>query len=191
MITGVCDNVSIYAACIIGAYAGIFYLKVRQVFIRNNIDDPMQSAQIHGLCGFMGVLNTGLFGQNTETQDDGNINTFEVVGIQFVGAVFLGLWAMVVSYAFFKILSNMGHLRVGQFYEIVGIDILTHTMSDLIGMEDTFLKDSKRFISLKSGQKFEEEVEMYQQQQNQQIKSISDDSEVPHINNTDERSVVE
>ena len=40
----------------------------------------------------------------------------------------------------------MGHLRVGQFYEIVGIDILTHTMSDLIGMEDTFLKDSKRFI---------------------------------------------
>lgn len=57
----------------------------------------------------------------------------------------------------------MGHLRVGQFYEIVGIDILTHTMSDLIGMEDTFLKDSKRFISLNKGQRFEEEVEMYQQ----------------------------
>jgi ammonia channel protein AmtB len=62
MITGVCDNVSIYAACIIGAYAGIVYLKIRQVFIRNNIDDPMQSAQIHGLCGFLGVINTGLFG---------------------------------------------------------------------------------------------------------------------------------
>jgi hypothetical protein len=79
-----------------------------------------------------------------------------------VGAFFLALWAIVVSYAFFKILSDMGHLRVGQFYDIVGIYILTHTMSDLIGMEDTFLKDSKRFISLNKGQRFEEEVQMYQ-----------------------------
>ena len=65
MITGVCDNVSIYAACFIGAYAGIFFLKIRQVFIRNNIDDPVQSAQIHGICGFMGVINIGIFGTNT------------------------------------------------------------------------------------------------------------------------------
>ena len=65
--------------------------------------------------------------------------------IQFSGAVALIVWTGVVSYAFFKILSNMGHLRVGQFYEIVGIDILTHTMSDLIGMDDNFLKDSKKY----------------------------------------------
>ena len=43
----------------------------------------------------------------------------------------------------------MGHLRVGQFYEIVGIDILTHTMSDLIGMDDNFLRDSKKYMSMK------------------------------------------
>ena len=78
-----------------------------------------------------------------------------------LGAIVLGLWAIIVSYAFFKILSDMGQLRVGQFYEIVGIDILTHTMSDLIGMEDTFLKDSKRFIS-RTDRNIEEEMEMYQ-----------------------------
>ena len=43
----------------------------------------------------------------------------------------------------------MGHLRVGQFYEIVGIDILTHTMSDLIGMDDNFLRDSKKYMMIK------------------------------------------
>lgn len=44
MITGTCDSVSLYSACAIGAYAGIVYLKIRQIFIRNFIDDPMQSA---------------------------------------------------------------------------------------------------------------------------------------------------
>jgi len=62
-----------------------------------------------------------------------------------MGATVLAAWAGLVSYAFFKVLSTMGHLRVPKFYEIVGIDILTHTMSDLIGMDDTFLKDSLRY----------------------------------------------
>lgn len=44
MITGVCDDVSIYAACVIGGFAGVIFLKIRQFFIRNNIDDPVQSA---------------------------------------------------------------------------------------------------------------------------------------------------
>ena len=115
MITGVCDNVSVYSACIVGAYAGIVYLKFRQVFIRNNIDDPVQSVQIHGLCGFLGVLNTGIFGShNTNNQDDlGNFTSFRQLGIQLLGAMVLGLWAIIVSYAFFKILSDMGQLRVG------------------------------------------------------------------------------
>lgn len=61
----------------------------------------------------------------------------------------MAFWAGLVSYAFFRVLSNMGHLRVGQFYEIVGIDILTHTMSDLIGMDDNFLRDSKKYMNVK------------------------------------------
>lgn len=67
MISGVCDDVELYSACIIGAIAGLLYLKVRQIFDRANIDDPMQSAQIHGICGFFGVLNVGIFGGGTQS----------------------------------------------------------------------------------------------------------------------------
>ena len=67
MISGVCDDVELYSACIIGAIAGLIYLKVRQIFDRLNIDDPMQSAQIHGICGFFGVLNVGIFGGSAQS----------------------------------------------------------------------------------------------------------------------------
>ena len=161
MISGVCDDVELYSACIIGAIAGLLYLKVRQIFDRANIDDPMQSAQIHGICGFFGVLNVGIFGGGAQNYTQAlanktlesdtvlNASVFNVLLIQLLGATSLAIWAGIVSYAFFKILSNMGHLRVGQFYEIVGIDILTHTMSDLIGMDDNFLRDSKKYMMMK------------------------------------------
>lgn len=120
----------------------------------------MQSAQIHGVCGFFGVLNVGIFGSSplrsgiaeavvdtdTTALSQSVFNTFIV---QLCGAISLAFWAGLVSYAFFRVLSNMGHLRVGQFYEIVGIDILTHTMSDLIGMDDNFLRDSKKYMNVK------------------------------------------
>jgi ammonia channel protein AmtB len=118
---------------------------------------------IHGVCGFFGVINVGIFGggsqkysnvvnNRSELQENGvdmNKSVFNVLAIQFLGAISLAVWAGLISYIFFKTLSNMGQLRVGQFYEIVGIDILTHTMSDLIGMNDNFLRDSKKYMSLK------------------------------------------
>ena len=128
MISGVCDDVELYSACLLGAMAGLVYHKVRQIFDRLNIDDPMQSAQIHGICGFFGVLNVGIFGGLSQNYNNMNKGTdlvdvnetedltktiFNVLLIQFLGAFSLAIWAGLVSYAFFKILSNMGHLRVG------------------------------------------------------------------------------
>lgn len=55
------------------------------------------------------------------------------VGIQFFGAVSLFLWVSTTSYIYFKTVQTLGKLRVSKFYEIVGIDILMHTMSDQIG----------------------------------------------------------
>ena len=36
----------------------------------------------------------------------------------------------------------LGKLRVNKFYEIVGIDVLMHTMSDQIGENDDFYTES-------------------------------------------------
>lgn len=40
-------------------------------------------------------------------------------------------------------MQTLGKLRVSKFYEIVGIDIVMHTMSDQIGDNDDFDRDSR------------------------------------------------
>lgn len=65
------------------------------------------------------------------------------VGIQFVGALSIALWAAVTSFIYFKIVDNLGKLRVSKFYEVVGIDIVMHTMSDQIGDNDDFDRNSR------------------------------------------------
>ena len=65
--------------------------------------------------------------------------------MQILGAIALCCFAAITAYAFFKSISKLGHLRVSKFHEIVGIDVLTHTMSDAIGMTDNFSKDSLKF----------------------------------------------
>ena len=62
MITGICDDVSTYSALVIGFFAGLIYLTSTQVLERHRTDDPVEAVQIHGVCGFFGCLNVGIFG---------------------------------------------------------------------------------------------------------------------------------
>lgn len=62
MITGVCDDVNVYSSLIIGFSAGLVYLSVVWFLEKYKIDDPVESVQIHGVCGLFGVLNVGIFG---------------------------------------------------------------------------------------------------------------------------------
>ena len=146
MISGVCDDVNLFSACAIGVLSGLIYLKVRQLFDRHSIDDPMESAQIHGIGGLIGIVNVAIFGQKKGLVNHNvNENFFINFSIQLAGATALLLWAATISYAFFRTMSSMGYLRVTKFHEIVGIDMMTHTMSDLIGMEDNFERDSRMY----------------------------------------------
>lgn len=142
MITGVCDDISVYFALIIGLFSGVVYLSSSQIFEKYQIDDPVESAQIHSVCGFLGLLNVSIFGETNGIMN-GNVNAFKQIGIQLIGAVSLAIWAGACSYLFFKTLHSLNRLRVSKFYEIVGIDIVMHTMSDLIGQTDDFDRDSR------------------------------------------------
>lgn len=62
MITGVCDDVNVYSALAIGLFSGFIYLSATQVLERYRVDDPVEAVQIHGVCGFFGLLNVGIFG---------------------------------------------------------------------------------------------------------------------------------
>jgi Amt family ammonium transporter len=62
MITGVCDDVNVHSALFIGFFAAFIYLWSAQLLERYRVDDPVEAVQIHGICGFFGVLNVGIFG---------------------------------------------------------------------------------------------------------------------------------
>lgn len=47
-----------------------------------------------------------------------------------MGAICIALWGAGTSYIFFKVIDRLGRFRVSKFYEIVGIDVVMHTMSD-------------------------------------------------------------
>lgn len=64
MITGVCDDCTVYSSLLIGFLAGLLYLSAVWFLEKYKIDDPVESVQIHGVCGFFGVLNVGVFGNN-------------------------------------------------------------------------------------------------------------------------------
>lgn len=142
MITGVCDDVNVYSALVIGFFAGLAYLSATQVFERYRIDDPVEAVQIHGVCGFLGILNVGIFG-NQNGLITTSENSFKQFGVQLVGALSIAAWGAITSYIYFRTIQALGRLRVNRFYEIVGIDILMHTMSDQIGENDDFDRDSR------------------------------------------------
>jgi ammonia channel protein AmtB len=53
------------------------------------------------------------------------------------------IFGFTTSYIFFKLVNKLGRLRVSKFYEVVGIDMVMHTMSDLIGENDDFDRHSR------------------------------------------------
>lgn len=142
MITGICDDVNVYSALVIGLFAGLIYLTATQVLERYRIDDPVEAIQIHGICGFFGLLNVSIFGAHNGLVT-ANENSFRQIGVQILGAISLLAWGGTTSYIYFKTLHTLNRLRVSKFYEIVGIDIVMHTMSDLIGNNDDFDRDSR------------------------------------------------
>ena len=142
MITGVCDDVNVYSALVIGFFAGLIYLTSTQVLERYRIDDPVEAVQIHGICGFFGLLNVGIFGNDYGLITTSE-NSFRQFGIQILGAAVIIIFGAITSYIYFKTVHNLGRLRVNKFYEIVGIDIVMHTMSDQIGDNDDFDRDSR------------------------------------------------
>lgn len=109
---------------------------------RYRIDDPVEAVQIHGICGFFGLLNVGIFG-NQYGLITTSENSFRQIGIQILGALAIAFWGSTTSYIYFKTVQQLNRLRVNRFYEIVGIDIVMHTMSDQIGDNDDFDRDSR------------------------------------------------
>ncbi len=87
------------------------------------IDDPVGASTVHGVCGFLGTVLTGLLATN-EGWFYGAGPAFFLA--QFFGAFVVGCWAAFMGFVIFKGLDLVHGLRVPARVEEEGLDIYEH-----------------------------------------------------------------
>ncbi len=123
-ITAGCDMVSIGGSAIIGICAGIVLPLAVEFFDKVlKIDDPVGAISVHGVCGAMGTLLTGLFAV------DGGLfyaGGFRFFGIQCLGVLSVIAWVAVTMTIIFTVIKHTIGLRASAQEELEGLDIHEH-----------------------------------------------------------------
>lgn len=123
-ITAGCDLVSPVGACIIGLLAGIAVVFAVE-FIEKvlKIDDPVGAVAVHGVCGALGTILTGLFALDGGLFYGGG---FKFFGTQILGVLCVIAWVTVTITIVFTIIKKTIGLRVSAEEEIEGLDKKEH-----------------------------------------------------------------
>jgi len=128
-ITASCNNVNLASSLVIGMIGSILYLTGRKLFIRLEIDDPLDASLVHGLCGCWGVLAVGLFDQTNGLFFAG---TWKQLLVQCLGAGSIIAWVAICTIMFVVVAKRGNRFRVGEIYEIIGMDLLDPHDADLL-----------------------------------------------------------
>ncbi|MFI3167659.1 MAG: ammonium transporter [Bacillota bacterium] len=122
-ITAGCDIVTPFWAMVIGIIAG-FTVVFGIEFIEKvcKIDDPVGAVGVHGMCGAMGTILTGVFATDIGLIY-GSVNFFL---IQILGVVSVAAYVAVVMAIIFLAIKHTVGLRVTAEEEIAGLDKFEH-----------------------------------------------------------------
>ena len=127
-ITAGCDAVSPVGAAIIGIVCGFMVVLSIEFFDKvAKIDDPVGAISVHGVCGALGTIMTGLFATGVST-DKGLFygGGFKFFGTQVLGVVAVAIYVAIVITIVFQILKHTIGLRASAEDEIAGLDISEH-----------------------------------------------------------------
>ena len=123
-ITAGCDLVSPAGAAWIGLICGtVMVCAVEFIDHRLKIDDPVGASSVHGVCGCLGTILTGLFATEAGLFYGGGAN---LLLAQLFGAAVVGCWALCMGFLIFKGLDLAHGLRVPSRVEEEGLDIYEH-----------------------------------------------------------------
>lgn len=126
-ITAGCDMVSPFGAAIIGiiaAFVIVFGIEFVDKILK--IDDPVGAVGVHGMCGAIGTILTGLFALDGGLLYGGGIHFFIV---QIIGVLSVIAWVSVTITIVFIFIKNTVGLRVSEEEEIIGLDIEEHNLA--------------------------------------------------------------
>ncbi|MDA8596004.1 ammonium transporter [Flavobacteriaceae bacterium] len=123
-ITAGCSVVSNEGAAIIGLLAGITVVySIEFIDKKLKIDDPVGAVSVHGVVGALGTLLVGVFALEGGLAYGGG---FKQLGVQAIGVLGIGAWAMITTFIVLFILKKIMGLRVSEKEEIEGLDIHEH-----------------------------------------------------------------
>jgi len=123
-ITAGCSVVSNEGAAIIGLLAGITVVySIEFIDKKLKIDDPVGAVSVHGVVGALGTLLVGVFALEGGLVYGGG---FKQLGVQAIGVLGIGAWAMITTFIVLFILKKIMGLRVSEKEEIEGLDIHEH-----------------------------------------------------------------
>ncbi|EEG73649.1 ammonium transporter [[Clostridium] hylemonae] len=117
-ITAGCDVVSSWEAIIIGLVAGLVVVFSIEIFDQKiKIDDPVGAVSVHGICGALGTILTGVFGEGCS------------LGTQITGVASVAAYVLVMAFVIFTIINKTIGLRVSREEETEGLDVHEHGSS--------------------------------------------------------------
>ena len=123
-ITAGCDLVSPLGAVVIGLICGVVLVFAIEFIDRKlHIDDPVGASSVHGVCGILGTLLTGLLATDGGVFYGGGWHFF---GVQCLGILAIDLWAASTGFLLFFGIKKFHGLRVGKRVEEEGLDIYEH-----------------------------------------------------------------
>ena len=117
-ITAGCDVVSNWAAIIIGAIAGVLVVFSVEFFDKvAKIDDPVGAISVHGVCGLVGTILTGVFAPEIS------------VVTQLIGVGSVVIFVLIMAVIIFTLIDKTIGLRVAKEEELEGLDVHEHGSS--------------------------------------------------------------
>ena len=123
-ITAGCDAVSPLGAAIMGIVFGIVIVLSVEFFDKKaKIDDPVGAISVHGVCGALGTIMTGLFATEGGVFYGGG---FQFFGVQCLGVVTVAAYVAVVITIVFLVIKHTIGLRVSREEEVSGLDVSEH-----------------------------------------------------------------
>ncbi|BBD76822.1 ammonium transporter [Hydrogenophilus thermoluteolus] len=128
-ITPAAGTVGPMGALVIGATAGVVGLwGVNQLKRWLGVDDALDVFGVHGVCGIVGALLTGVFtAPSLGGTGSADFSIASQLVIQAKGVIVTLVWSGVVSFVAYKIAAALtGGLRVAEEEEREGLDIVAH-----------------------------------------------------------------
>lgn len=123
-ITAGCDLVSPAGSLLIGFICGtVLVFSIEFIDTKLHIDDPVGASSVHGVCGILGTLLTGLLSVSSGAFYGHGFGFFAA---QVAGILCIDIWAAATGFLLFWGINKLAGLRVDKRIEEEGLDIYEH-----------------------------------------------------------------